>query len=429
MKERTITRKILSGTIGIVIICVAIGMLIINAMASSKLKVITNNTSLSETEKLHEVVTVIGTYMNTFIPVLAIIICVGIYVICTVVLKRIGLVSEVCLQMKAGNFNEPVSEKLLKYKDEIGFIGQTLEEMRTNLKSMLDSNTSESERLRTLSLTLHESTAQVQNLTNQISETMGEMASGAKEQNYLASTTSQMTEKMSTDIKYISDTLNQATQASMSMHEHAQKGNESIIQVVEKMKRIDEMVVGTSGKMEELNTQSIKIQDIVELITSISSQTNLLALNAAIEAARAGEAGKGFAVVAEEIRNLANQSAEATTQINAIITQIHEEIEGTNSAMKENAVVVKEGVEVVNEAGQGFATIVSDVASVSSQFQEIAAIVEEFALNTNQITKAVGDIKEISSKVEYKSEEVVDSTKEQSHLIHEIYEGAKALTL
>lgn len=137
-----------------------------------------------------------------------------------------------------------------------------------------------------------------------------------------------------------------------------------------------------SSKVQELNKAALDIDKVTENIAEISEQTNLLALNATIEAARAGEAGKGFAVVASEVKNLANQTVEATIEIKGKIRDIQEKTEGT-----------------INEI-EGISDIIDQVNDIVSS---IAAAIEEQSVTTREIAENVaqtsGGIGEISGKV------------------------------
>ena len=110
------------------------------------------------------------------------------------------------------------------------------------------------------------------------------------------------------------------------------------------MKAIHEVVQNSTREVTELGDRSKAIGKVVDVITQIADQTNLLALNAAIEAARAGEYGRGFAVVAEEVKKLADGSAEAANQIAVIIREIQKEISRVVTTMSEGAEKVSEGL-------------------------------------------------------------------------------------
>jgi methyl-accepting chemotaxis protein len=164
----------------------------------------------------------------------------------------------------------------------------------------------------------------------------------------------------------------------------------------------------TSDKVRELTQASQKVGDVVELISNIARQTNLLALNATIEAARAGEAGKGFAVVAQEVKSLASQTAKATADIGAQISDIQsstadgvasietisevirsmDEIASTiAAAVEEQGAATVEIARNVQEAAQG----TSDVASNATGLRQTAASTGEAASQILVAAKSLGD--------------------------------------
>jgi methyl-accepting chemotaxis protein len=116
------------------------------------------------------------------------------------------------------------------------------------------------------------------------------------------------------------------------------------------MRLIHDTVQDLSKVIRGLGERSKEIGEIVAVITKISSQTNLLALNAAIEAARAGEHGRGFAVVADEVRKLAEQSAQSAQQISELITHIQKETLNAVQSMDQATKEVQSGLDVVDSA-------------------------------------------------------------------------------
>ncbi|MCC2440628.1 methyl-accepting chemotaxis protein [Bacillus paranthracis] len=124
------------------------------------------------------------------------------------------------------------------------------------------------------------------------------------------------------------------------------EGKESVHRLLIVINKLGEQSQRTSNSMNHLSERSKEIEQIVEVIQNIAAQTNLLALNASIEAARAGEHGKGFAVVANEVRKLAESTAESTKNIGNLTKKIQEEIEKAYDNTQDNLHLVDEGVEM-----------------------------------------------------------------------------------
>ncbi|MEM8745127.1 MAG: methyl-accepting chemotaxis protein [Actinomycetota bacterium] len=165
----------------------------------------------------------------------------------------------------------------------------------------------------------------------------------------------------------------------------------------------------TSDSVAKLGESSAEIGNVIKVINSIAEQTNLLALNATIEAARAGEAGKGFAVVANEVKELANQTAQATEEISARIQGIQAD---TSNAVEANQ-RISETIERINEIS---ATIAAAVEEQSVTTTEIGRSVEEAANGTQEIARSIGDVANAAEDTRQSTSETRTSAEELARM-------------
>jgi len=176
---------------------------------------------------------------------------------------------------------------------------------------------------------------------------------------------------------------NRAKQAEQGMQvavSALREGDEAMNRTVEGISEIRETVSETAKKVKRLGETSQKISRIVNLISNFAAQTNLLALNAAIEAARAGEEGRGFSVVAEEVRDLAEQSATSTAEIEQLVEEIQSQTNEVVAAMETGTEQVVTGTKLVQNAREKL----NQIAMVSKQ---VNSIVREIAIAANTQTK------------------------------------------
>jgi methyl-accepting chemotaxis protein len=217
----------------------------------------------------------------------------------------------------------------------------------------------------------------VRQATESIGLASGEIATGNQDLSQrteqtassLQQTASSM-EQLNGTVRQSADAAAQANQLASSASSVAQRGGAVVSQVV--------------ATMNEINTSSKKISDIIGVIDGIAFQTNILALNAAVEAARAGEQGRGFAVVASEVRSLAQRSAEAAKEIKALI--------GTSVDK------VKMGSQLVGDAGTTMNEIVASVKRVSDIIGEITAASSEQREGIGQVNTAVTQLDQMTQQ-------------------------------
>ncbi|MCP3912886.1 MAG: HAMP domain-containing protein [Actinomycetia bacterium] len=165
----------------------------------------------------------------------------------------------------------------------------------------------------------------------------------------------------------------------------------------------------TSDSISKLGESSEEIGNVIKVINSIAEQTNLLALNATIEAARAGEAGKGFAVVANEVKELANQTAEATEEISSRVRAIQADTEGAVTAN----VQIGETIDRINEIS---ATIASAVEQQSVTTAEIGRSVDQAAAGTQEIASTITAVAEAAENTRQSTDETKTSAEEMAHM-------------
>ena len=177
-------------------------------------------------------------------------------------------------------------------------------------------------------------------------------------------------EQLTATVRQSADSARQANQLATSAAKVAARGGAVVSQVV--------------ATMDDINTSSKKIADIIGVIDGIAFQTNILALNAAVEAARAGEQGRGFAVVASEVRSLAQRSAEAAKEIKGLIVASVEKVEG--------------GSRLVADAGQTMTEIVGSVKRVSDIIAEITAAANEQSQGISEVNGSVTQLDQMTQQ-------------------------------
>src|SRR5919199_1368380 len=204
----------------------------------------------------------------------------------------------------------------------------------------------------------------------------------------------------------------QVEMAVQQANQTVREGNAAMNRTVDGILTIRETVAETSKRIKRLSESSQKVSRVVSLISSFTTQTQLLALNAAIEATRAGEYGRGFVVVADEVRSLARQSADATTEIAQLVQEIQEGTAEVSTAMETGIQQVAQGTNLVTNARQNLNAIVEATTQIS---QLVEGITQATQLQTEQfqsVTQTMTDVAAIANKTSEDSIEISASFQE-----------------
>lgn len=265
--------------------------------------------------------------------------------------------------------------------------------------------------------------------SNEVTKSMNEIASGSDTQALATDEITNQIISLSETISTVSNNNQKCVEISIDTQKAIAEGIEAVkiqnIKIDQSYSALEE--VGNAVSM--LDTNSSKIGQILEVISSIADQTNLLALNAAIEAARAGEHGKGFAVVAEEVRKLAEQSALSASEIASLIKQMQSNTKKLVEDMDITKNVYQEQIEAVNSVSNIFNTIVTSVRDMDMKIQEISAATQQMASFTDELVGSVKNVAYITKENAKHSQEVSNLVRNQEQSINDMIKQIQQLNL
>jgi methyl-accepting chemotaxis protein len=269
--------------------------------------------------------------------------------------ERLAAANELAERVADGNLMRS-GQGMAATDDEIGQLQKTLRRMRDALSETIGG-------IRDVAESINTASAEIASGNQDLSARTEKAASSLEE-------TASAMEELTGTVQHSAASAGQANTLAASAASVAQRGGEVVAQVV--------------TTMDEINTSSRRIADIIGVIDGIAFQTNILALNAAVEAARAGEQGRGFAVVASEVRSLAGRSADAAKEIKGLIGSSVERVET--------------GARLVAEAGRTMEELVSAVQRVKDMMGEITTAAAEQSDGIGQVNIAITQLDQVTQQ-------------------------------
>ncbi|WP_421420225.1 methyl-accepting chemotaxis protein (plasmid) [Pseudoalteromonas lipolytica] len=281
------------------------------------------------------------------------------------------------------------------------------------------------ERIHTLVNDVTSATLTLSSAAEEMNSISDQVASTATEQEHQSAMIATAITQMSSAIEQVAANALATSEKASHTDKTAKMGQQSVQENIDSINRLSHIVNANTQLINELNTQSTDINQVVMMIQGVAEQTNLLALNAAIEAARAGESGRGFAVVADEVRQLAHNTQKATASINEMISKLQSMAQQAVTAMGNADESAKQSVEFAERSSQLLIEITQEMAQiadmnnqVSTATDEQTTVANELSCNINEFSSSISLVSESSQQNAQASQELASLASRLQQQVH-----------
>jgi len=328
----------------------------------------------------------------------------------------------------ATNARNLAEEIRIDSRDELGELGDSLNNMFRNIMEIINIIRNTSDKVNFSAQSLSASTEEVNSITEETSLTIQNIARSSDLQAQKVEEMNREIKNMERSVKQVVNSAELAASAAANASETARKGGDSAKEAVEKINTIYNVTEESADIIKHLGDRSNQIGEIVDVITDIADQTNLLALNAAIEAARAGEAGSGFAVVADEVRKLAEGSAKAAEEIALLIQKTQEDTHTAVRSIELGSKEVTEGQEVITRTGDSLDEIVQVLESSSEMARRISAATKELSRGMSNVISSIEEISSSAGENASATQESAASMEQMTSSMEDVASAAQKLS-